>query len=121
MQEYLDITGDVEGVNGTAPDLTGVCHDSYFWLAPGCRAQPSTCFIWFTGGTGWGMFEALLKATTYNMPMATAVASSFTNYGLLPNSYNMMLYWWTPDPTFLRLGVLRYFESIVLLMLPIIA
>ena len=102
MSNYLDLTGDLEGVSGTAPDLTGKCYDAYFWLAPGCRTQPSTCLIWFTGGNGWGMFELLLKATAYNMPVATAVASSFANYGLVPNSYDVMLYWWVPDPTFLR-------------------
>lgn len=107
MSNYLDLTGDLEGVSGTAPDLTGKCYNQYFWLAPGCRTQPSTCLIWFTGGNGWGMFETLLKATVYNMPVATAVASSFANYGLLPNSYDMMLYWWVPDPTFLRLTPMK--------------
>lgn len=107
MSNYLDLTGDLEGVSGTAPDLTGKCYDAYFWLAPGCRTQPSTCLIWFTGGNGWGMFELLLKATAYNMPVATAVASSFANYGLVPNSYDVMLYWWVPDPTFLRLTPMK--------------
>ena len=56
------------------------------------------------------MFETLLKAAAYNMPVATAVASSFANYGLVPNSYDMMLYWWVPDPTFLRRGTWMVFD-----------
>ena len=64
-------------------------------------------FLWFTGGTGWGMYEMLVKATSYNMPLATAVASNFSNYGKLPLAYDMMLYWWVPDPTFLRPWLLK--------------
>ena len=79
MSNYLDVTGDVAGVVGTAPAITGKCWDTYFWYAPGCRSQPANCLTWFTGGTGWGMFEMLIKATTYSMPLATAVAYSFAD------------------------------------------
>eukprot|EP00435_Cladocopium_sp_Y103_P042606 s1772_g11.t2 len=78
MNNYLDITGDAAGVVGTAPEIIGKCWDTYFWYAPGCRAQPSSC-------------------------VATAVASSWSNYVDLPNTNDMMLLWWVPDPTFLRL------------------
>ena len=102
MGNYLSITGDTAGVVVSGAGVTGQCFQDYFWLAPACRQQASSCFLWFTGGNGWGMFEMLVKATTYNMPLATAVASSFSNYGKLPLAYDMMLYWWVPDPTFLR-------------------
>eukprot|EP00435_Cladocopium_sp_Y103_P053794 s886_g17.t1 len=107
MSNYWDITGDSAGVVGTAPEITGRCWDTYFWYAPGCRLQPANCLTWFTGGTGWGMFEMLVKATTYNMPLATAVADSFADYARLPTTNDVMLYWWVPDPTFLRLAPRR--------------
>ena len=106
MNNYAELTGDWDGVTGTAPNVIGKCFDTYFWYAPGCRAQPSRCLTWFTGGAGWGMWEVLAKAAIYNMPLATAVASSFGEWGTLPLSDNMnfLMYWWVPDPTFLRLG-----------------
>ena len=102
MGNYLSITGDTAGVVVSDAGVTGQCFQDYFWLAPACRQQASSCFLWFTGGNGWGISEMLVKATSYNMPLATAVASSFSNYGTLPLTYDMMLYWWVPDPTFLR-------------------
>lgn len=93
MRNYLDITGDAAGVVGSAPEITGKCWESYFWYAPGCRSQPANCLTWFTGGTGWGMFEMLVKATMYNMPLATAVAYSFADYARLPTTNDVM---WEP-------------------------
>jgi len=107
MGNYLSITGDTAGVVVSGAGVTGQCFQDYFWLAPACRQQASSCFLWFTGGTGWGMYEMLVKATSYNMPLATAVASNFSNYGKLPLAYDMMLYWWVPDPTFLRPWLLK--------------
>jgi len=107
MANYLNITGDTAGVVLGAAGITGKCFQEYFWLAPACRHQASSCFVWLTGGNGWGMYEVLVKATTYSMPLATAVASSFANYGKLATVYDMMLYWWVPDPTFLRLTPVR--------------
>ena len=107
MGNYLSITGDTAGVVVGGAGVTGQCFQDYFWLAPACRQQASSCFLWFTGGNGWGMSEMLVKATSYNMPLATAVASNFSNYGELPLAYDMMLFWWVPDPTFLRPWLLK--------------
>ena len=84
--------------------MSGKCFDDYFWYAPGCRDVPQSCLVWFTGGNGWGMHEMLTKATSFNMPVALVVANSFANYASVPNDdlTNLMLYWWVPDPTFLR-------------------
>ena len=84
--------------------VSGKCFDDYFWYAPGCRDVPQSCLVWFTGGNGWGMHEMLTKATSFNMPVALVVANSFANYASVPNDdlTNLMLYWWVPDPTFLR-------------------
>ena len=94
MKNYLDLTGDAAGVVGTAPQITGKCWDTYFWYAPGCRSQPANCLTWFTGGTGWGMSEMLVKATMYNMPLATAVAYSWADYAQLPATKDVM---WEPE------------------------
>jgi hypothetical protein len=34
--------------------------------------------------------------------MAAAVANSWENYANMPTDRNFTLYWWVPDPTFLR-------------------
>ena len=82
--------------------VAGKCFDDYFWYAPGCRSDPSTCLVWLTGGNGWGVGETMQRAAAYNMPLAAAVASSFKNYAELPLVHDMLLYWWVPDTTFLR-------------------
>ena len=103
MGNYFDLTGDAEGVVVDSEGLVvAKCFADHFWYAPACRADPGTCLTWFTGGTGWGIGETLIKATIYNMPVATAVASTFQAYANLPTDFNFMLYWWVPDPTFLR-------------------
>lgn len=46
------------------------------------------------------------KFTVFQMPVAIAVAASWTDYTTLPLSGDMPLYWWSPDPTFLELSPL---------------
>lgn len=38
------------------------------------------------------------------MPLAWATANGWEAYTSLPMDYDAVFYWWTPDPTFLRLG-----------------
>ena len=81
----------------------GKCFDDYFWYPPSCRDVPQSCLVYFTAGSGWGTGEMLLKFTSFNMPVAMVVANSLANYASVPNDLtNLMLYWWVPDPTFLR-------------------
>ena len=83
--------------------VSGKCFDDHFWYSPSCRDVPQNCLVWFTAGNGWGMGEMLVKATIFNMPVALVVASSLATYASVPNDLtNLMLYWWVPDPTFLR-------------------
>jgi hypothetical protein len=104
MSNYLAVTGDSAGVSvdSILGGVVGKCFDGYFWYAPACREDPSTCFTWLTAVTGWGFSEHLIKAAVYNMPMAAAVANSWENYANMPTDRNFTLYWWVPDPTFLR-------------------
>ena len=46
------------------------------------------------------------KYVAWNMPGAVGVAASWGDYVTLPLSGEMMVYWWTPDPTFLDLAAL---------------
>jgi hypothetical protein len=41
------------------------------------------------------------KYVAWNMPGAVGVAATWGDYVTLPLSGEMMVYWWTPDPTFL--------------------
>jgi len=104
MSQYVHWSGDDAGVVLDASgNMVGKCFDNYFWYSPGCRANPGTCFTWLTAGS-WGINEAMLKATVYNMPMAVAVAKTFANWASMPLVHDMVLYWWVPDSTFLRLA-----------------
>eukprot|EP00438_Fugacium_kawagutii_P001405 Skav212012 [mRNA] locus=scaffold3771:45198:48973:+ [translate_table: standard] len=107
MSNYAEVTGDLAGVvvdEGVV--VAGRCFAEYFWYAPSCRADPMTCLVWLSGGNGWGMAEFLIKASVFNMPAATAVAIDWANYVSLPTKHDVMLFWWVPDSTFLRLGTM---------------
>ena len=44
------------------------------------------------------------KFTIFNMPVALAIAASWTDYTEVPLSGEMCMFWWSPDPTFLDLS-----------------
>ncbi|CAK9059806.1 unnamed protein product [Durusdinium trenchii] len=104
MSTYLEITGDHEGVSQGTGGITGRCFDQYFWYAPACRRNSSSCIPCFTGGTGWGSLEMLQKATFLGIPLAWITAKDWNAYSALPKDYDSIFYWWTPDPTFLSLN-----------------
>eukprot|EP00913_Durusdinium_trenchii_P014727 g13816.t1 len=103
MKTYVEITGDLDGVMITGEQYAGNCPDEHFWISPACRAQHDRCIPFFTGGDGWDIEGYLQKSTSWNMPMAIAVAASWTDYQLLPLQFKSLFYWWVPDPTFLEL------------------
>ncbi|CAK9086628.1 unnamed protein product [Durusdinium trenchii] len=104
MAAYLKVTGDHEGVivqgDGT---VIGRCFDGYFWRAPTCRSNASSCIAMISGGSGWSVLAHLQQATFHSMPLVWAVGSTWGSFTSLPMEYTTMFYWWTPDPTFLRL------------------
>ena len=107
MKEYAELSGDTEGVVVKGNLTEGRCFDRYFWYAPGCRQDPATCVVLFSGGTGWGLFEFMQKATAHHMPLAIAVAATWGDYTTLPQDYSCLTYWWEPDPTHLALNPSR--------------
>jgi len=110
MRRHVAFTGDADGVVITNDKYAAKCFDSWWWAAPSCRANTSRCVPWITGGTGWEMEVMLQKTTVYFMPIAMGVASSWAMYTTLPQSGNVIFYWWTPDPTFISLDpmILKY-------------
>ena len=101
MREYVEMTDDWAGVVVEGDEVIGKCVEEYFWFSPACRDQTS-CVTWLTGGSGWGMSEMLIKATAYNIPLATSVAKDYQNFQTLPVDFKLIMYWWVPDPSFLR-------------------
>ena len=108
LEVYLEQSGDTQGVqvNASTGLHSAVCVDDAFWIAPACRANHSQCVLMLTGGGGWGIMEMMQKATAHHMPLAVGVAATWAVYTELPLVKRMVLYWWTPDPTFLDLDPL---------------
>ena len=108
LKVYLEQSGDTQGVqvNASTGTHSAVCVDDAFWIAPACRGNHSQCVLMLTGGGGWGIMEMMQKATAHNMPLAVGVAATWGVYTTLPLTKRMVLYWWTPDPTFLDLDPL---------------
>eukprot|EP00434_Breviolum_minutum_P039925 symbB.v1.2.035467.t1/scaffold4777.1/size34961/1 len=107
MATYFAVSGDTAGLTtNAAGEQVGYCPDGYFWIAPKCRADTSKCFAFFTGGRGYSLIETMQKAAKWNMPMAIAVAATYSLYTQLPTVHKSMFYWWVPDPTFLHLDAL---------------
>jgi len=105
MEIYLNLTGDTDGIEITEDGkVTGRCWNGYFWYPPSCRADPSKCLTFLTAGTGWNLEETMQKSTGWNMQVATAVASTWSDFTHLPHQGDLMFYWWVPDPTFLDLN-----------------
>ena len=56
-------------------------------------------------GIGWGLEIMAQRAVLFNMPVAVSVAKSWTEYTQYPIAHpGTIMYWWTPDPTFLELA-----------------
>eukprot|EP00438_Fugacium_kawagutii_P009681 Skav208637 [mRNA] locus=scaffold1081:17987:19487:- [translate_table: standard] len=68
--------------------------------------------------SGWALEEYMQKAgagrlssgevaaTIHNMPVAAAVAASWGDYTTIPQSGDVLFFWWSPDPTFIEMNPL---------------
>lgn len=102
LPDYVRFSGDndgVEWVNGV-PDVPK-CWDGVWWRSPTCRSQPDRCIPFITGGDGWYRGQAMAQSAAYDIPLAVAVAGSWSLYLSLPKALRTALYWWTPDPEFI--------------------
>ena len=104
MNGYVRVTGDTGGVITQADgSLVGNCPDGYFWYTPKCRADPSKCILYFTGGKGYTLAETMMKATSWNIPLAIGIGKDWSTFLALPKKHKSLFYWWVPDPSFLSM------------------
>ncbi|CAL1136495.1 unnamed protein product [Cladocopium goreaui] len=99
-QEYYDATGDKDGVELQDGRNILKCWEEKWWVAPSCRGNISDCLAVVTGGSGWGMYELPQQAFFHNMPLAFATAAA-KQYVPLNRDLQSLLYWWTPDASFI--------------------
>lgn len=105
MKQYLQTTSDVEGVETMNGRVVAKCAGGsagFWWFAPACRQDPSTCIPAIDGGDGWFLDVSMQRAVAYNMPLALAVGT-YEHYSAVPLTVDMLFYWWSPDNTFLGL------------------
>eukprot|EP00434_Breviolum_minutum_P042187 symbB.v1.2.037536.t1/scaffold5565.1/size25819/1 len=95
LQNYLAVTGDRDGgfhSNDTA------CPGGYFWLAPSCRSSSSTCIPFLhTSGSIFRRAEMMQKAAFWNIPIAIAAVSSYTDYFNIVQGYKTIFDWYFPE------------------------
>eukprot|EP00929_Paragymnodinium_shiwhaense_P028442 TRINITY_DN16481_c0_g1_i1.p1 TRINITY_DN16481_c0_g1~~TRINITY_DN16481_c0_g1_i1.p1 ORF type:complete len:1025 (-),score=48.85 TRINITY_DN16481_c0_g1_i1:343-3417(-) len=106
FERYVDTFPD--DTEGYYRDLDGVhrpeCFNGNWWLSPSCRQDPDKCIPWITY-RAWKATVHMQRATAYNLPLAIGFANSMTAYELIPRRYKVLVYWWSPDSTFLDLGM----------------
>ena len=105
MFSVVKITGDNDGFivtnNNGINKYSAKCLDDYLWKAPTCRSDSSKCILWVTAGDGWDIVAVMQRSATYNMPIACGVTSGYSNYLAVPKQHKTLLFWWTPDSSFL--------------------
>eukprot|EP00438_Fugacium_kawagutii_P036797 Skav208750 [mRNA] locus=scaffold1871:56614:59564:+ [translate_table: standard] len=106
MQGYLNVTGDLEGVETVNGTLVAKCFAGHFWLPPACRENTSRCFLYLTSWS-YELEVMMQRATIFDMPVVPADVRDWATFALLPAKLSSMFYWWQPDPTFLDLHAQR--------------
>ncbi|CAK8985487.1 40S ribosomal protein S6 [Durusdinium trenchii] len=100
-QNYIQATGDADGVETRNGVIVYKCWQEKWWVAPACRNNPSSCIAVITL-RGWGNREISQQAFFHNMPLAIASALEFPEYVELNVQHQSFLFWWTPDSTFVE-------------------
>jgi len=79
------------------------CHNDLWIVGPGCKNDLAKCIPLVTGGgTSIWYFEEMLHQMFYHqLPWALAVAKDSQAYSDMPRNHKTLMYWWTPDKTFL--------------------
>ena len=105
MKNYLDWTGDVDGVVEQNGKLSANCPAqalSKFWIAPACRQNYTKCIPAVMLGPG-AMPSYMQWAVAYGLPLALTHARNFDDMIQLVRNRRVLYYWWEPDETFLDL------------------
>eukprot|EP00933_Yihiella_yeosuensis_P044307 TRINITY_DN39402_c0_g1_i1.p1 TRINITY_DN39402_c0_g1~~TRINITY_DN39402_c0_g1_i1.p1 ORF type:complete len:1096 (+),score=147.85 TRINITY_DN39402_c0_g1_i1:111-3290(+) len=116
MSPYLKYTGDADGVvKDAGGNVKGKCWkvqggvikeaaDGVFFINPHCRGTGlgHRCIPVISAGDGWGHDTFVQQTTAWSIPAAFGVVTWGT-YLAMPRAHSVMLYWWTPDVSFIDL------------------
>ena len=110
MGDYVRWTGDLAGVE-LQPDgsYIGKCapfgQPGYWWPAPACRHDTTTCIPVITSGNdnGWFVQELMQFSTAYGFPAAIGIIPKWSDYARTVKSTQSLFYWWVPDTAFAEL------------------
>ena len=106
-QQYLNATGDADGVENRQGKWYLKCWHDKWWPAPACRSNVSNCVAIVTGDGAWGMRTHVQLAAFHNMPVAFASAVNFDAYASVTRTLKSLAFWWSPDTTFSDLQLAR--------------
>ncbi|CAE6960708.1 unnamed protein product [Symbiodinium sp. CCMP2592] len=102
MKNYLDKTGDAEGVIEKNGRYLANCSLPAFWIAPACRHNYTLCIPLLQLGPG--MMPVYMQwSVAYGLPLALTHARDFTPMTQLIRSLSVLYYWWEPDETLVDL------------------
>ena len=73
MQTYLEVTGDLDGVETVNGQLRAKCFSGHLWLPPSCRQDVSRCLVFLTVSPGYELEWMMQRATIWKMPVVPAV------------------------------------------------
>ena len=94
IYNYLMFSGDSDGVNitmnGSIKSYKAYCADNFFWPSISCRADPTKCVLFVTGGDGWDTLPMLQRSSAYNIPIAFGVAANYAKYLTAPKEYTSL-------------------------------
>lgn len=83
IEQYAEITGDLEGVEWVDGKLQGKCYNEHFWLPPMCRETTANCFLFITV-LGYEVDVMMQRATAYDMPVVPADLKDWAAYVQIP-------------------------------------
>eukprot|EP00929_Paragymnodinium_shiwhaense_P028447 TRINITY_DN16481_c0_g3_i3.p1 TRINITY_DN16481_c0_g3~~TRINITY_DN16481_c0_g3_i3.p1 ORF type:complete len:675 (-),score=64.56 TRINITY_DN16481_c0_g3_i3:1268-3292(-) len=106
FKKYADtFPGDVDGyIVDAGGQHWPRCFNGTWWLSPACRETPHRCIPWITHGA-WSATIHMQRFALYNMPIAVGFTDNRTSYTRMPRIYEVLMFWWTPDASFLDLGL----------------
>ena len=93
LQDYMAVTGDRDG--GFYSSDTA-CPGGYFWLAPSCRSDSTSCipflYLW-----SWSVPEMMQKSAFWNIPLAMAKVEREWHYLNTVQGHKTMFFWNFPE------------------------
>ena len=94
---YVQWTGDTDGVIETSGGYVAKCPDGRFWLSPACRGNSSECIPVLSAFAT--LANMLQWATVHSLPFAIGRPPNFPKFLDLARTYDVLFYYWEPDDT----------------------